>query len=203
MGPKIRLQCIWSFLLVPLSLAWGAAEKPVDLATLQKALKSYQSIDRLDVDFKQTKILKDINLELKSEGHLTVKAPDQVEWKIVKPEPLTVTLEQQKVTVKSSSGTQSYQQSENPSTKDRESYATLLTWLKLDAGAIADKYNVTELAKNHYRFVSKDPHEAMIKALEMEMAPDNHVSKLIFDEVSGDQMRLAFGKPKVTYRSQK
>jgi outer membrane lipoprotein-sorting protein len=201
MGPK--MQCIWSFLLVPLCWALAAAETPVDLQTLQKALKSYQSIDRLDVDFKQTKILKDINLELKSEGHLTVKAPDQVEWKILKPEPMTVTLEQQKITIKSASGTQSYQQAENPSAQDRESYATLLTWLKLDAGAIAEKYTVTALGKNRYRFVAKDPHEPMIKALEMDMGSDNHVHQLVFDEVSGDQMRLAFGKPKVIYRLRK
>ncbi|MGZ3723189.1 MAG: LolA family protein, partial [Bdellovibrionales bacterium] len=148
-----------------------------------------------------TKTLKDIQLDLKSEGHLTLQRPDQVEWKILKPQPMTVNLAQQKITIKSASSTQTFSQADNPSTKDRQSFATMLTWLKLDATAIADKYKVTETGTRQFRFVSKDPNEPVIKSLEMQMDDSGHVSNLLFEEVSGDSIRLAFAKPKVTYRT--
>jgi outer membrane lipoprotein-sorting protein len=201
--PKIPLQCILSISLLPLSWAWAATEQPVSVDQLQKALSAYQSIEQLDVDFKQTKTLKDIQLDLKSEGHLTLKLPDLVVWKILKPQPMTVDLDQQKITIHSPSSTQTFEQSQNPSAKDRRSFATMLTWLKLDAGAIAAKYSVTEPAPRHYRFVSKDPHEPMLKSLEMEMTAAGHVAELTFEEVSGDQIHLHFGKPTVTYRAKK
>ena len=75
----------------------------------------------------------------------------------------------------------------------------MLTWLKLDATAISDKYKVTETDAHHYRFVSKDPAEPVIKSLEMQMDSSGHVATLLFEEVSGDSIRLKFAKPKVTY----
>jgi outer membrane lipoprotein-sorting protein len=197
---KNSLRCILSFLILPLSAAWAAAEKPVTVEELQKALTKYQAIERLDVDFKQTKTLKDIQLDLKSEGHLTLKMPAAVEWKILKPQPMTVILADQKITIQSASSTQTFSQAENPSAKDRQSFQTMLTWLKLDAAAISDKYNVTETGPREYRFVAKDPKEPVVKSLAMKMDPSGHVANLLFEEVSGDSIQLNFSMPKVTYK---
>jgi outer membrane lipoprotein-sorting protein len=178
----------------------AAVEKPVTVEELQRALTKYQAIERLDVDFKQTKTLKDIELDLKSEGHLTLKLPAEVEWKILKPQPMTVVLADQKITIHSASSTQTFSQAENPSAKDRQSFQTMLTWLKLDAAAIADKYKVSEIGPREYRFVAKDPNEPVVKSLQMKMDPSGHVADLLFEEVSGDSLKLTFAKPKVIYK---
>ena len=200
MSSKFGIRCIWSLLLIPLSTAWAAAEKPVSAEQLEQALTKYQAIERLDVDFKQTKTLKDIQLDLKSEGHLTLELPGRVVWKVLKPQPMTVNLEQEKITIESPTSKQTFSQAENPSAKDRQTFATMLTWLKLDAHAIAEKYTVLETGKNRFRFLSKDPNEPVIKSLEMQMDGAGHVAHLLFEEVSGDSIKLQFAKPKVIYK---
>lgn len=187
-------------MLLVVSGAVAAAEKPVTVEQLQKALSKYQAIERLDVDFKQVKTLKDIALDLKSEGHLTLKMPKEVEWKVLKPQPMTVTLADQKITIKSPSNTQTFSQEQNPSAKDRKSFQTMLTWLKLDAQAIAEKYAVSETGPREYKFISKDPKEPVVKAMTMKMDKTGHVASLLFEEVSGDSMRLNFSQPKVVYK---
>ncbi len=195
---------MWSFTwVIALSGALAAASTPVGREELKTALARYQAIKRLDVDFKQTKSLKDLNLTLNSEGHLNLIPPDHVQWKITKPQPLTVDLEQQKITIRSASGTETFSQSENPSEKDRKSFAMMLTWLKLDADAILQKYTVSKLKSRTFRFVTKDPGEPMLKSLEMELTEAGHVATLLFQEASDDEMRLVFARPKVIYRKAK
>jgi hypothetical protein len=187
--------------LAPLSPALAApSPRNVSVDDLKKALTLYHSISRLDVDFQQTKTLKDMDLKLKSEGHLTLSLPQRVEWKILKPTPLTVELEKDKITIHSGSGTQVFSQAENPSAKDRESFQTLLTWLKLDAEEINRKYDVTLTGPGQYRFTSKNPDEPVMKSLEMKLSKAGHVQELRFHEASGDQVQIRFAKPKVTYR---
>ena len=203
LAPKIALQCIKSFALaLALPATVHAANKPVTQPELQSALKLYQNIQKLDVDFKQTKTLKDIQLDLKSEGHMTMTLPDHVQWKILKPEPMTVDLQQQKITIHSATNTQTFSQDQNPSAKDRKSLATMLSWLKLDAGAIMSQYDVVQLAPHKFRFTAKDKDEPMLKSLEMELTPAGHVAVLLFHEASGDEIRLQFAKPKVVLKGQ-
>lgn len=203
LASKIALQCIWSITLcLGLAATAHAASKAVTKPELEKALAFYQRIQKLDVDFKQTKTLKDIQLDLKSEGHMTMTLPDHVQWKIHKPEPMTVDLEQQKITIHSGSGTQTFSQDQNPSAKDRKGFATMLSWLKLDSSAIMNHYDVTQLAPRKYRFTAKDKDEPMLKSLEMELTSSGHVAQLLFQEVSGDEIRLQFSKPKVVFKSQ-
>lgn len=189
---------MWStVLLFALPAFVGAASTSVTKPELEKALGFYQSIKRLEVDFKQTKILKDIQLELKSEGHMTMILPDHVQWKILKPEPMTVDLEQQKITIRSSAGNQTFSQADNPSARDRKSFSTMLSWLKLDASAIMSQYDVQRPAARRFRFVAKDKDEPLLKSIELALTPAGHVATLLFQEISGDEIRLEFSKPKV------
>jgi len=189
---------MWSTLLLIATPAFaGATPTQVAKPELEKALAFYQSIKKLEVDFKQTKILKDIQLELTSEGHMTMILPDHVQWKILKPEPMTVDLDQQKITIHSSSGKQTFSQAENPSARDRKSFATMLSWLKLDAGAIMSQYEVQKTAARRFHFIAKDKEEPMLKSIELELTAAGHVATLLFQEVSGDEIRLEFKKPKV------
>lgn len=173
---------------------------PVTLKELKRVLAYYQSIEQLDVDFKQTKILKDINMKLESEGHLTLKFPDRVEWKVTKPQAMLVELENQKIKITSASGSQSFSQNENPSAKDRRSFESILNWLRLDADGIYQRYIINSASKRRYNFVAKDKSEPVIKALDMELTGNGHLAKLVFHEVSGDEIHILFNKPKVVYR---
>lgn len=197
----------WTILFglgVALEAAFAAeAPRKVGIEELEKALTLYKSIEHLEVDFKQTKTLKDMDLKLNSEGHLTVNHPNKVEWKILKPTPLTVELEKGTITINSASGTQKFSQAENPSAKDRESFQTLLSWLRLDAREISEKYDVTKLALHNYRFEAKDPNTPVMKALEMKVAATGHVTDLKFEEASGDSVEIQFSKPKVKYRGKR
>jgi hypothetical protein len=199
LGSYFILRCVFSASILAQS-AWAEPNKAISPAELKKALTFYQSIAQLDVDFQQTKSLKDIKLDLNSEGHLTLKLPDQVEWKILKPQPMTVNLEQEKITIHNGAELQTFSQKENPSAKDRKGFATMLSWLKLDAGEISSQFDVQEAKPRDYIFVPKDPKGAMFKSLEMNMGKEGHVETLVFEEASGDEIRIHFKKPKVIYR---
>src|SRR5262249_12941820 len=73
------------------ALAWALVAQPVnaartlDSAQLGEALKFYQSMAEINVSFEETKHLKDMGLDLKSNGRLRVVRPDQVEWEILNP----------------------------------------------------------------------------------------------------------------------
>lgn len=181
----------------------AATPQPVSVEELSQALKQYRSLEGLDVAFKQTKTLKDMDIKLHSDGHLSLSLPDKVEWKILKPTPLTVVLEKEKITINSASGSQVFSQAENPSAKDRQGFLTLLTWLKLDATEISEKYRVTKTGPRQFRFEAKNPQEPVLKALEMKLATSGYVSELFFHEVSGDDVTIIFGKPKVRYHAKK
>lgn len=172
----------------------------VSLKDLKRALSFYQSMQRLDVAFKQTKILKDMSLKLESEGQLTIQFPDRVEWKIIKPQPMTVELENQKVKITSSSGSQTFSQSENPSAKDRRSFGSMLSWLKLDAEEIWQNFTIKKTGPRRYVFLAKNQRESLMKSLEMELTKNGHLAKIVFIETSSDEIHILFNKPKVVYR---
>lgn len=198
MRAKLSIQCVWSIALLMALPAWSSNLTPVEPAKLQKILNFYKSISSMEVDFKQTKTLKDIDLKLQSEGTLKVVPPKFVQWKILKPEPLTVELEDQKITIQSSSKTQTFSQSEGPSAQDRKSFSRMLSWLKMDAQAIAEGYDIWQSGESRYRFTSKDEKEPAVTALDMQLDKSGYVTMLKIEEASGDEIQIHFKKPKVS-----
>jgi len=184
----LLIQCIWS----------TQAASPVAPAELKTALAKYQAMASLEVPFKQIKTLKDIQLRLESEGILKVQLPNRVEWKVLKPQPLEMVLEQDKVTVKSDGKEDTFRASEG-SAKDQRSFHDLLNWLRLDADALTRDYQVSRLSPNRYRFVAKNP-DSVIKALNMDLSKAGHLQKLTFEEAAGDEIRIEFGIPQVKYQ---
>lgn len=195
------VQCVWSTLLLCLLAAaspvWSAT--PVSVGELKSALKRYQSMESLEVPFKQIKSLTDLNLELRSEGRLTLTLPDRVLWEILKPQPTTVLLEQDKITLDSNGKKETFKPGDSNSTKDKQSFADLLNWLKLDAEAIAQNYTVSKTTDRTYTFAAKRPDSA-VKSLEMELTKSGDVAELNFNESSGDKIKIQFGKPKITHK---
>lgn len=197
-------RCAWSWLVSGLLIASTATGRPaaqsVSSEALSKVLNAYQNISHLEVDFQQTKKLKDIDLKLESSGILKVDPPHGVLWRVIKPNPVMVTLSQQTIVIQTASGTQTFSQSENPSEKDRKSFSNMLGWLKLDAEAISNQYEVTQPGPSQYRFVAKDKKATSLQNLEMQMTPEGHIRVLKIEEESGDSIEIRFGKPKIHRR---
>ena len=156
----------------------------------------YQKLKSLEVSFEQTKILKDMQIELKSSGVLKLEPPNKVEWKITKPQPLTVRLDKDRIAITSDGKTETFKTGEGPTAKDRRNFEDLLNWLSLDAHAIAKNYSVTKLGERNFRFQAKRP-DATIRDMTMTLNKNGHVDLLKFDEASGDQISIRFATPKV------
>ena len=178
------------------SVAVAEAQLPVTLAGLQKALGKYQEMESLEVDFHQIKSLKDVQIQLESSGHLSVSESNRIEWKVFKPEPLKVVLENNTISVGLNGKSETFHAGDGPSGKDREGMNDLLNWLKLDAQAIMKSYDVTRLKTSTYRFVSKKKQSTLI-SLNMQLSNAGYVSKLTFYEASGDEIEITFAQPKI------
>ncbi len=170
---------------------------PVGKAELQRVLGKYQAMSSLEVSFKQTKTLKDIQLKLESEGVLKVQLPNTVEWKIQKPQPLEMLLDKDVIKLKSD-GKESIFHASEGSAKDQRAFHDLLNWLRLDASAILENYNVVQEGKNRYRFHAKNSASGM-KSLVMNLNRIGHVETLSFEELAGDEIAIRFGTPAVKY----
>ena len=158
-------------------MALGAA--PVDSAQLKRALAKYQAMSSLEVPFKQTKTLKDIQMKLESEGLLKVQLPNKVEWKITKPQALEMTLDQDRITIQSDGKKDTFRASEG-SGKDQRAFRDLLNWLRLDAEALQKDYDITSLKAGVYRFRARNSETGM-KALTMNLNKAGHVDTLNFE----------------------
>jgi outer membrane lipoprotein-sorting protein len=187
-------------LALTLSLTAYAAPQPVSVDELKSTLHLYQSISQLDVDFHQTKTLKDLGIQLQSSGTLKVSPPDTVLWRVLKPSPVTVTLNHGTVVIQTASGTQKFSQDENPSEKDRQNFNNMLSWLKLDADAISKQYEVTKLDATHLQFSAKQKEGNSIQRIHLQLTPSGNIANLKMDEASGDTIDIRFGTPKIQRR---
>lgn len=194
---------VWPILLLLMGNISQAAT-PISEQTLAEKLKAYASISSLEVDFKQTKTLRDMGLQLKSEGHLKIKRPDHLIWEITKPSPISVSLNQKEILIRSGKGadaqTQTFQVSDAPSGQAVKSLTGLITWLNLDSKAIAEQYLVYAIGQQSFRFEPKQKNSTPFENLEMTLDSDGHLKHLTLHELSGDSLDIEFGKPKLTSR---
>lgn len=180
-------------------MAWAAESVAVE--DLRTALKQYQGMESLEVDFKQTKSLKDMDFKIESEGHMSLQMPDLVRWQLNKPSPLKVELNRDTITMETGGKSNRVETKDIPPAQRRE-FLNMLNWLKLDADSIAALYTVNRLGPDAFEFIARDQN-AMFKTLEMNLNKSGHVKSMRFKEKSGDEMLLRFDKPKVKYAKKK
>jgi outer membrane lipoprotein-sorting protein len=189
----------WSVWLVVSTVAW--AGQSLTTADLRTALAKYQGMESLDVTFKQTKTLKDMDFTVESEGRMFIQMPDLVRWQMTKPSAVKVELNRDQITVESSGKSNKVDTAAIPPAQRRE-FLNMFNWLKLDADAIAATYDVSRLGPNQYAFNSRSP-DSMFKTLEMQMSKNGHVESMRFKEKSDDEIVLRFGSPKMKYAKKK
>lgn len=189
------IQCVWSLAVEP---------KPVSPEHLKQALKKYEGLETLETSFKQVKTVKGMDLKLDSEGTLKITFPNKVEWKVTKPEKVTVVLIGDRIQISSDGKTQEFRASEG-SAKDQAAFQDLLRWLKLDADGILRAYNVMETSGGQkprvFNFIPKESAGVPLKNLFLTLSADGHMEKLFFNETSGDDIAIKFSKPKLKYRA--
>jgi len=192
-----------------LVLAWlvsvrGQAAVPISETELAKRLKLYASISTLSVGFKQTKTLKDMGIQLKSEGRLRLERPDKITWEITQPSPLLVTLDKSEIRIRSGRGpdsrTQVLKMGDAGSDQPTQSLAGLIAWLNLDSKALVSQYQVLAVDKQSVHFEPKQKDSVPFESLDMSLGADGQLKHLVLHEISGDQLDIEFGKPEITRR---
>lgn len=186
-------------LLVSLS---SQAAVPLSEAELAKRLKFYASISTLSVGFKQIKTLKDLGMQLKSEGRLKLERPDKITWEITKPSPLVVNLDKNEIRIRSGVGAdervQTLKMSEASADQPTQSLTGLIAWLNLDSKALSEQYQVSATDKQSFHFEPKQKESVPFQSLDMSLGVDGQLKHLTLHELSGDSLEIEFGKPQIT-----
>ncbi|MBS1961834.1 MAG: outer membrane lipoprotein carrier protein LolA [Bdellovibrionales bacterium] len=186
----------------------AADPTPVSETALAEKLRFYASIKTLETDFHQVKDLRDLGMQMKSEGRLTLRRPDAVIWEVRKPARVKVELDSKGIRITSGEGksatVQTFSSSEMSAQMQKDkatsSLHDLVAWLKLDAHALSEQYAITTTgtdARGQSRFVFTPKKPGPFASMEMELAKAGHLAKLVLNEASGDRMTLEFARPKV------
>jgi outer membrane lipoprotein-sorting protein len=175
------------------TVTW-AAPRPIEKQELASQLTYYQSIQTLRTKFHEIKTLKEMKLTLESDGELTVIRPSKVIWKVTRPSPLTVILEESRLQILDSEGKGETLAIEGEAKKSLKS---LVAWLKLDPNELFETYQISDLGENKFRFEPKVPAESPLRALVMQIRPKSYVEQLQIEERSGDSLTIRFEKPRI------
>lgn len=180
------------------------SQRAVSDAEITEQLKFYQKISTLHASFHQTKFIKDLKLELKSEGEMELVRPERVLWKITKPSPTELVLSGNSVSMTSGTGTSKRTESfaldgpMDPAVS--KSLVSMVAWLKVDVPLIKESYSIYEVGKHTFKCVPKDEKMGVFQSLTLFLHPKGHLEKLFIEEKSGDHIEITFANPKVTFR---
>ena len=170
-----------------LNVARGVELSPVEL---KDRLKVYSALGSFRSQFTQLKKLKEIGVELKSSGTLTVRRPHQVIWEVKKPSPLTLKMDGKTLTI-SKGGNETTTLTGGIKGIDR-----LVAWLRLDAAEISQAYSVSRTPSGDLecRPRKAESHDPLV-SIKLHLREDGTLSQLTLDERSGDQLEISFNKP--------
>ncbi len=187
--------------LTVLSRAALAGPSPLSEAELAEKLRFYRGIRVLDVRFEQLKTLKDMDLVLKSEGELRIERPAHFIWKVIRPSPVSVSVDGEAMTIVSGAGpsarTQRLKLGDAPSDNTARSLASMAAWLNMDAKALHREYDAFAESALKYRFRPKKLAGSPVAELEMELTREGHLKSLLIRELSGDTLDIRFDKPRI------
>ena len=164
-------------------------------------LKFYQGLSELNVDFSQHKYIKELDVDIKSNGKLQVKWSDHVIWKIESPSPFEFVFNSSeiKITSKSYAGKErvdTYKIGETISKKDAKGLMQLLLWLRLDADGLVKHYSICR-QDDLLRFFPIESEDIVFKQLDMSLCKTGYIKSLKLYEKSGDLINIEFSKPTI------
>jgi outer membrane lipoprotein-sorting protein len=170
--------------------------KPLTEPELAQKLRQYQSISTLEATFKQTKTIRKMDVVINSEGHFKVTRPTSLDWQVVKPSPVVISMDDQQVKIVTDGETQVFKLKELPSDNVAQSLKGLFALLDLNATELYRHYDVFS-ERNGFKFIPKQGDGSPFKSLIMSFDKSAFVRKVEIKEISGDSIVIEFGIPKV------
>ncbi len=180
-----------SFILVFLTfiLSTGQAA-PLTAVQLKEMLKKYQKDLFLQGQVKQEKLIKELDLRLKSEGLFEIhKSSAQgltIDWNIKKPENLHVCIEGSTLYIQDSNQKAPIQQDLNKvDDQSQGSFAVLRTLMEMDTDRLLKDFSVYK-AKDQLTLESKKV------TVHISLNKDDLFKQIKFVEASGDELKIDF-----------
>jgi outer membrane lipoprotein-sorting protein len=166
---------------------------------LAQLLSFYQSIDRLETSFHQVKRMKQMKMQLKSEGRLKIHRPDEVQWEITKPSHVLAAFDQKTVRLETGEGEQKTVQVLNRNDlserKEAQALKSLTTWMQMDPVALSQEYEIQKLQPEYYQFTPKQKESSPFEKIELKISQKKFIRELSLFEKSGDTIQITFETP--------
>lgn len=169
-------------------------------AEVAERLKGYADLKSFKTRFTQLKHLKEVGVDLKSDGELVVHRPNEVIWTVRHPAFLTLSITPQEIHLTQGEGAEKREQRWKLGTQISEEYVKgirdLVAWLKLDVKTITETYTLDETKPNELTCTRKvEDKTSPFKSMRMKIGAKGHLEKLFLEERSGDAMELTFSPP--------
>lgn len=192
-----KIAAIHLFVLALCAASSGRAEP----AAMDKVFKYYQDLKTFDANFKQTKLLSQEKLELKSEGTLRVSLGHGLLYEIKSPGRLTVFLDQDKLEIHAGEGAAAtvsrYALSGGEySEKIAENLHELTALLAMNRQELAKTYEVTEDKATPGTLALTPKVARQFSRVVMVVEPAAWIKRIEIEERSGDRMVLDFEAPR-------
>lgn len=189
------------FVFLVLGQAFSLAKtEELSQERIETQLKQYAELKAFRARFTQVKHLNEMNLDLKSEGDLTVQRPNRIVWNVTRPSPLKLTLEGAQVSMTQGEGSekknQTWSLNKGASAKEMKGLEDLMAWLSLDAKRIGENYRLIDEGNRTFLCLIKNPNAPTpFQNLRMTLSPQGYLQKLSIDEKSGDNIQIQFTAP--------
>lgn len=178
-----------------------AAQRIVPEKEVSEKLAFYQKLKELKTTFHQVKTLTSLKMELKSEGEMRLKRPDEVTWIVKKPSYSEVRLVSHEIKILSGEGkeqkTQNVTLGKETDPNVSRAILSMMAWMRMDIPEIVRTYTLFEVGDLKYRCEPKDRDQAIFEALVFQLHPKGHVKELTIEEKSKDTIRITFETPQV------
>ena len=198
--PTFTLRIIVNFARVLLLISavsfTAKADSPLNLEQLRTLFKPYESVSELQVSFQQRKTISGLKKPLLSEGELRLQKPDFVQWTVLKPSFLRIEMQKKQMRLETGSDPKN-KRTQVLSESETGSLTSLVAWMRMDAGLLAEQYQVTSLGSRRYAFVPKNPASFPMEKMEIEMGAQDFLKTLTLFEKSGDRIEITFATPQV------
>ncbi len=160
--------------------------------------QKYSKLSELSAHFSQTKELKSIGVELKSQGNLRFKRPDFFEWAVTSPKNFVFSFKDNQIILMEDGKVIKSADSAKLDQKMLTAISHLKAWLMIDKKFIEENYDIKNTKANIYEFTPKSEVK-MFKHIQIETGKDAPIKKIALTEISNDVIVIEFSQTKMTY----
>ncbi len=158
---------------------------------LQEILIKHQAQVPFHLNFTQMKSVKEMGIELPSEGELEVKEKGHATWKILKPAFLSVEISPEAVKIYNDpKGTPRVIQKNAANGSEFEGGS----WMKLlmeNPEAVMKNFTISDLGKNRFKLVPLNKKEGF-DSLELSFKDDAQIEEVLIQENTEDTLKINF-----------